>query len=98
MTTPVASPMPLDAFINPFLLCAACSKPVQWHSGDLITNWPCGHRGTYTACLTWSPATGCTCRERWGTVGHAGPSAGSRPAPTPTPTPAAATAATAVKP
>lgn len=71
--------MPIDAFINPFLLCAVCGKPVQWHTGDLITNHPCGHKGQYSACLTWSPATGCICKERWGTVSHTGPSSGSRP-------------------
>jgi hypothetical protein len=93
MTTPVGG-MPLDAYINPFLACAVCSKPVQWHTGDLITNHPCGHRGTYSTCLTWSPAAGCICKERWGSVGHAGPSAGSRPAPAA----AAPAAAATVKP
>ena len=102
MTTPAPTPpvpvypvtvFPLDAFINPFLVCAVCSKPVQWHTGDGITNHPCGHKGVYTTCNSWSPATGCTC-SRWPIVAHPGPSAGGRPAPTP----AAATAAAAVKP
>lgn len=78
--------MPIDAFINPFLLCAVCSKAVQWHTGDLVTNHPCGHKGVYSACLTWSPAAGCICKERWAAVNHAGPSAGGRPPATTTTT------------
>lgn len=95
MTAPVAG-MPLDAFINPFLLCSTCGKPVQWHTGDLVTNYPCGHKGQYSACLTWSPAAGCICKERWGVINHAGPSAGGRPvAPPATPATTAPTTTTA---
>lgn len=84
--------MPMDAFINPFLLCSVCGKAVQWHTGDLVTNHPCGHRGQYSACLTWSPAVGCICRERFGAMNHVPPSTGSRPAVVTT------TASTAAKP
>lgn len=78
MTTPVPV-IPLDAYINPFLLCGVCAKAVQWHTGDLVTNYPCGHKGTYSACLTWAPATGCLCKERFGQLNHVGPSSGGRP-------------------
>lgn len=71
--------MPIDAFINPFLKCVVCAAQVSWHTGDLVTNHPCGHKGVYTTCLTWSPANGCICKERFGAMNHAGPSAGVRP-------------------
>ncbi len=81
--------MPLDAFINPCLLSAVCGKTEQSHTGDLVTNHPCGHKGQYSSCLTWSPAAGCICRERFGAVTHGGPSSGARPIPPATTTPAA---------
>lgn len=73
--------MPIDAYINPFLKCVVCAAQVSWHTGDLVTNHPCGHKGVYSTCLTWSPANGCICKERFGAMNHAGPSVGVRPLP-----------------
>lgn len=66
--------MPVEAFINPFLVCTSCTAAVIWHKDDRITNHPCGHQGVRSVCMTWSPATGCTCKERFGVMPHAGPS------------------------
>lgn len=75
-----ASLLPIDAFINPFLACQQCGVPVTWHKDDRITNHPCGHQGIRSVCMTWSPAAGCICRERFGTLPHSGPSSVGAPA------------------
>ncbi len=90
-TTPAAL-LPIDAFISPFLVCTQCAAGVLWHKDDRVTNHPCGHQGTRSVCMTWSPAAGCICRERFGTVPHAVPSSVGAPPKTTTPTATAAAA------
>jgi hypothetical protein len=74
-TATTAAQMPVDAFINPFLLCNTCGNSVLWHKDDRVTNHPCGHVGVRSACMTWSPACGCICRERFQSVIHGPPAA-----------------------
>ena len=83
--------MPIDAFINPFLACTQCDRAVIWHKDDGVTNHPCGHKGVRSLCMTWSPAAGCCCKERFGVLGHAGPSAVAQPPKPATPAPAPVT-------
>lgn len=84
--------MPIDAYINPFLKCTTCNVAVTWHKDDGVTNHPCGHKGIRSSCMTWSPAAGCICKERFGSLSHTGPAEVAQ-----LPKPAAAAAAPAAK-
>lgn len=69
-------------FADPYLYCLRCSGWVTgWHNpqqcGCGETGWqnlPCEHQaGATSACPSWSPVDGCTCRQQFGCVDHGEP-------------------------
>lgn len=67
-------------FSSPYLRCDQCGGKVEGyvsyhnsveeceHRGQ---NVPCGHEcGFDEVCPTWSPVTGCNCKEQLGEVKH----------------------------
>ena len=70
-------------FANSYLRCEMCGGwVIGWHDPDrcgcdtFTTNAPCCCRaGVTSACPSWSPVDGCTCREVLGSVDHAEPPA-----------------------
>ena len=66
-------------FANPFLVCEKCRADVEaWHDPSRcgcgqpgFENLPCGHQAGITSlCPSWSPVSGCRCKEALGRVDH----------------------------
>lgn len=54
---------------NPYLKCVKCYQQVTYRRG--LKNLPCGHWADFlSACPSWSPVDGCSCRETLGRVLH----------------------------